>query len=90
MDSIFGQDSATNPENRSLRESSALLNTPISNNQPPILTKNEFDTASRENNEKEKSPTSNSSRLDADALSIGRQLYIKYFILIIIKVFRTY
>jgi hypothetical protein len=89
MDSIFGQDSATNPENRSLRESSANLNTPMSNNQPPILTKNEFDTASRENNEKE-SPTSNSSRLDADALSIGRQLYIKYFILIIIKVFRTY
>ena len=89
MDSIFGQDSATNPENRSLRESSANLNTPMSNNQPPILTKNEFDTASRENNEKE-SPTSNSSRLDADALSFGRQLYIKYFILIIIKVFRTY
>ena len=70
MDSIFGQDSATNPENRSLRESSANLNTPMSNNQPPILTKNEFDTASRENNEKE-SPTSNSSRLDADAFTNG-------------------
>jgi hypothetical protein len=78
MDSIFGQVSDTDLENRSVRESSANLNTPISNNQP-ILTTNEFVTASRENNEKE-SPTSNSSRLDADALSIGRQLYIEYFI----------
>jgi len=76
MDSIFGKDSDTNPENLSVRESSANLNTtPIANNLPPIPTTNEFDTASLENNEKE-SPTSNSSRLDADAIPIGRQLYI--------------
>jgi len=87
--SIFGEDSDTK-ENRSVRESSANLNTtPIANNLPPIPTTNEFDTASLENNEKE-SPTSNSSRLDADALSIGRQLYIEYFILIIILIFFTY
>jgi len=90
VDEIFGQDSDTNPENRSVRESSANLNTtPIANNLPPIPTTNEFDTASLENNEKE-SPTSNSSRLDADALSIGRQLYIEYFILIIILIVFTY
>ena len=82
MVSIFGEDSDTNSENRSIRESSANLNTmPKANNLPP--------TASLENNEKE-SPTSNSSRLDADALSIGRQLYIEYFILIIILIFFTY
>jgi hypothetical protein len=78
MVSIFGEDSDPNSENRSIRESSANLNTtPKANNLPP--------TASLENNEKE-SPTSNSSRLDADALSIGRQLYIEYFILIIILI----
>jgi hypothetical protein len=71
MVSIFGEDSDTNSENRSVRESSANLNTtPKANNLPP--------TASLENNEKE-SPTSNSSRLDADALSIGRQLYIVFY-----------
>jgi hypothetical protein len=87
MDSIFGQDSDTNPENRSVRESSANLDTtPIANNLPPIPTTNGFDIVSLENNEKE-SPTSNSSRLDTDALSIGRQLYIEYFILIIILIF---
>jgi hypothetical protein len=87
MDSIFGQDSDTVPAKRSVRESSAnLISTPIANNLPaPILTTNEFATASLENNEKE-SPTINSSRHD-DALSIGRQLYIEYFILIIILIF---
>ena len=88
--SIFGEDTDTVPENRSVRESSAnLISTPIANNLPaPILTTNEFATASLENNEKE-SPTINSSRLD-DALSIGRQLYIEYFILIIIMIFFMY
>ena len=86
MDSIFGEDSDTDPENHSVRISSADLNTPIANNLPAFIpTTKEFATASLENNEKE-SPTSNSSRLDADALSIGRQLYIEYFILLIILI----
>ena len=88
MDSIFGKDSDTVPAKRSVRESSANLNTPITNNlpAPPILTTNEFATASLENNEKE-SQTINFSKLDADALSIGRQLYIEYFLIIIISCF---
>jgi hypothetical protein len=54
MDSIFGQDSDTNPENRSVRVSSANLNTPISNNQPPLV----GSTIVRKNDVKE-SPLSN-------------------------------